>query len=306
MLHWPEKFKWIEGKSSKIKYAQGLTRAIGKAADNLFVKLSPCPRSGIYQGAPRDKKIIVSLTSYPGRIESTYYAIKSLMSQSMKPDRIILWLSALQFPDKKLPQSFEKLKKAGLEIRFTEDDLRSHKKYYYILQEQKPDELVITFDDDLIYEKKAIQRLYEKHFEYPDCVICNRGVSLLYSKETGIKRRPLGTGLFTDDGVGSPSSLVAPSTGAGCLYPFGIMPESTFNKDDIINKAFTTDDLWIWYNCLRKGVKVIKTKKISRALSEVYKSQNEKLFLINGIIGNENDRVLSRFDFSDTPYAPQK
>lgn len=299
MIRWPEKFKWIEGKSSKIKYLQGAVRTMASLAENLFIRINRLPSRPLYQGKERRKKIVVSLTSYPGRIDSVYYAIKSLMLQTMKPDRIVLWLSEEQFPDKSLPDNLKKLITRGLEIKFTEDDLRSHKKYFYMLQEQKEDELVITFDDDLIYEANAVKRLYSKHIESPESIICNRGVTLQYDTENGIRRMPSGS-LYTDKGVEAPSHIVVPSTGAGCLYPYGIMPLSTFDKGEILKKAITADDLWIWYNALKGGVKVFKTQKISRVLCEVINSQKSRLSDINDI-GCENDRVLERFDFSKIP-----
>ena len=77
---------------------------------------------------PRDEKIIVSLTSFPARIDCVGYSIKSLFNQTVKPDRIILWLATEQFENQEMPELLETLKSKGLEIRFCED-LKSHKKY---------------------------------------------------------------------------------------------------------------------------------------------------------------------------------
>ena len=71
------------------------------------------------------------MTSYPARISYVHLAIKSLMLQSYKPDRIILWLAEEQFPTKELPKELTDLCQYGLEIRFVED-LYGHKKYFYI------------------------------------------------------------------------------------------------------------------------------------------------------------------------------
>ncbi|MCH5227133.1 MAG: hypothetical protein J1F16_04870 [Muribaculaceae bacterium] len=299
MIRWPERFKWIEGRKSKVKYVQGFVRKFASLAENVFIRLAPLPVPGVNKKENLNKKIIVSLTSFPPRINQVYYAIKSLMLQSMVADKIILWLAAEQFPDFQIPEPLEKLKRLGLEIRFTEDDLKSHKKYYYALQEQKPDELIITFDDDLIYEPKAIERLVKLYQRYPDKIIVNRGLAVTYSPEKGVDRSDPSR-LYSDVGVNSPSFLVIPSTGAGCLYPYGLMPSSTFIKEDILNLAPSADDIWIWYNSLKGKVGVVKTKKISRALCEVTGSQKICLDRINDA-GGENDRVLSRLDYRNTP-----
>ena len=39
-----------------------------------------------------DKELIVSLTSYPKRFDILPITIQSLLNQTVKPDRIILWL----------------------------------------------------------------------------------------------------------------------------------------------------------------------------------------------------------------------
>ena len=57
-------------------------------------------------------KIIVSLTSYPLRIQCAIIVIKSLLKQTIKPDKIILWLAKSDFPrkNKDLPPDLLSLK----------------------------------------------------------------------------------------------------------------------------------------------------------------------------------------------------
>ena len=95
---------------------------------------------------PRPVKIIASLTSYPARINVVPYVIASLLNQTVKPDKIILWLAETQFPDKKLPPLFDEVRACGVEVRFCPEDLGPHKKYFYAMQEY-PDHIIITFDD---------------------------------------------------------------------------------------------------------------------------------------------------------------
>ena len=64
----------------------------------------------------RETPIIISLTSYPARIESAYKTIRTLLHQSYLPDRIILWLAKEQFvSETALPSNLLELKKYGLE-----------------------------------------------------------------------------------------------------------------------------------------------------------------------------------------------
>ncbi|MBQ6972263.1 MAG: hypothetical protein IJP86_07890 [Synergistaceae bacterium] len=51
--------------------------------------------------SPRNygRPLMVSLTSFPARINTVHKTIHSLMLQDMKPNRIILWLTDEEFPN---------------------------------------------------------------------------------------------------------------------------------------------------------------------------------------------------------------
>ncbi len=57
----------------------------------------------------RETKIIVSLTTFPDRIESVYKTVSTLLTQTLKPDEVILWLADSQFPAKKLTDNLTDL-----------------------------------------------------------------------------------------------------------------------------------------------------------------------------------------------------
>ena len=80
--------------------------------------------------------LIVSLTSYPKRMNYIHNTIKSLIEQSEIPDRIILWLAEEEFPgrEKDFPSELLECMGQGLEVRWCEN-LRSHKKYFYTMMQ---------------------------------------------------------------------------------------------------------------------------------------------------------------------------
>lgn len=238
----------------------------------------------------REKSIVVSLTTFPARIDVVGYAIKSLFNQTMKPDRIILWLAKEQFRDASLPDLLNRLCEHGLEIKYC-DDLRSHKKYYYALRDQKENELVITYDDDLIYPEDSIERLYKKHLVFPDCIVCNR------AQECVVNDGKLGKyntwTVYSSCGVDSPANRLFPSTGGGTLYPYGTVDSEVFNETAIRNTALSADDLWMRFMSAKKGTKIIKTCKCHRTFSTLEGSQEYGLQQEN-CIGGENDRALDR------------
>lgn len=96
--------------------------------------------------------VIISLTSFPQRNEELFYTLKSLLNQESEVNGIVIWLAEEQYPQKKIPQKLKDLETYGVEFRFC-DDLKSHKKYFYALQEYK-DYCIITTDDDVIYPEE--------------------------------------------------------------------------------------------------------------------------------------------------------
>src|SRR5690606_32307945 len=79
-----------------------------------------------------------------------------------------------------LPKNLVKLQQRGLEIKIVGGtDLRSHKKYFYAMQEYKKS-IIITVDDDFIYPLNLIEKLYQNHIRYPNNIIANRAISKTY------------------------------------------------------------------------------------------------------------------------------
>ena len=255
---------------------------------NRLIRWVPLSMGGLNTGK-RKERVVASLTTYPGRINEVYYAIKSIMLQTYRPDRIVLWLADSQFPDKKLPESLNKLIKKGLEIRFC-DDLRSHKKYFYALQEQNPDELVITFDDDIIYNVYSIERAVKKHKEYPKAIVVNQAKCMTCDTNGNIT--PYHEWVINTKNK-KPSFGLSPLTGSGCLYPYKALAECAFNWGVIKDNALTADDIWINFMSKKSGTPIVEVDKPVKRFSTVTNSQTTHLAQINSLQGG-NDIIVSR------------
>ena len=99
--------------------------------------------------------LIVSFTSYPARIHAVPQVLESLYAQSMKPDRILLWLAEEQFPKREAdlpPRLIDDIAAGKFELRWC-DDIGSHKKYFYAMLEF-PDDIVVIVDDDQLCPKR--------------------------------------------------------------------------------------------------------------------------------------------------------
>ena len=63
-------------------------------------------KPAVEYGVTRDKRspqLIVSLTSFPARIDKIHLTINTLLRQNTKPDRVVLWLTESQFPNAPAP-----------------------------------------------------------------------------------------------------------------------------------------------------------------------------------------------------------
>ena len=164
----------------------------------------------------RDMKLVFTLTSFPDRIDSVQYTLRTLFMQSMKPDRVILWLAEDEFKNLELPNSIKEFQKIGLEVRFCEN-LFGHKRYYKLIEEQRNDECIVMFDDDILFPKFVVERLFNVWKKHNNCIVCDRGQLLTFDGENIVN-----PGRWTTNskvGLTKPSFRILASPGGGCLIP---------------------------------------------------------------------------------------
>lgn len=213
-------------------------------------------------------RIIVSITSFPVRIDKVWLTIETILRQTKKPDMIILWLSKEQFPTKEiLPRTLLAQEQRGLRIELRDGDLRSHKKYYYTLTEY-PDDCLLTMDDDIFYPTYAIEKLYSYHEKYPEYIISNYSFRIkyagkdpmLYSEwENNVKESAVGYDLFF-------------GTGGGTLFPIGSLADEALNESVALKICRTADDVWLNGMCRLKKKKIVKTDYFSMILPVLIKN----------------------------------
>lgn len=239
-----------------------------------------------------DRKIIVSLTSFPERITVVHKAIQSLFDQSLKADKIVLWLADSQFPDreKELPEELMKLVSAGqLEIDWCRD-LKPHKKYLYSLKKY-PDDIIITVDDDLVQPEDLIEKLYLSYLENPESVSCTRVHLMLFDKEE--KLIPYARWIKeASDCLYRPSMQLLATGGAGALYPPGLLKKEYLDEELIQDLCPLADDLWLKTVELLSDVPVVLGYE-GYKLNVIDDSQGFALFSVNGA-GKKNDEQIRK------------
>lgn len=272
----------------RIPYFAGVCHKLLTKTENKLINEEKIPQNPL-NTEKRDETVTVSLTSFPARIEYVHLAIKSLMLQSYKPDRIILWLADEQFPNRELPKKLTDLQDFGLEIKWC-DDLYGHKKYYYCIAEQKQNEVVITYDDDIIYPVDSIKRLMDTHKKYPNCLVCERAQAISYLPN-GELENPGRWNVISDIGYTSPSYSLNPSPGGGCLIPCGAFYKDAYDKEIIRKSAYKNDDLWYMFMAAQNGTKTVKTRKYHKFFSVIDGSQIFQMATEN-VVGNKNIAVM--------------
>ena len=236
----------------------------------------------------RDVPIIVSLTSFPERINIVIKTIKTLLTQTMKPDMVILWLAPEQFPNKEadLPKELLDLKQYGLTIDWYKD-IRSYKKIIPTLKKY-PDAVIITTDDDIYYAPDTVESLYKSYLAHPNEIQAHRCDWLT------ILPRPTGEGwgegtiiwsktreLYKDLHRGE-ASYFHRLTGYGAvLYPPHSLYKDVIDEEKIANTIPTHDDIWLWAMAVLAGTKTRLVKGYSESINYVENSQQYGLCKIN-------------------------
>lgn len=200
----------------------------------------------------RETKIIVSLTSFPARIDKVHLCIKSLLVQSVKPDYIVIYLGRDEFKGKSLPTNLTSLFKYGVEVRFRED-LKPHKKYFYSMQEF-PDSIIITVDDDVYYRPNLIKDLLNAHLKHPNCVICTRAHKMRIKNNELL---PYNSWDYETKEIKKESKLLFATGVGGVLYPPHVLSNETFNIDVIKRTCLKQDDVWLKFMEILSNVKVL-------------------------------------------------
>lgn len=236
---------------------------------------------------PSDSQLIISLTSFPGRTANLWMVIESLLRQTVKPDKIILYLSKNQFDGiQSLPLNLRLMQDRGVEIQFVEDDLRSHKKYFYAFRDY-PDRLVMTVDDDVFYHPRVVESLLQLHQKYPQAICCH--LASIITLEQG-KIAPYLQWVDAKDEQISPNGFMPVGMG-GILYPPGCMHELVLNSDVFRQICFHADDLWL--NMMSRLNQTPVAKSSMDLICLPVMNQSDFSLTNMNVFGGENDKQLN-------------
>lgn len=233
--------------------------------DDLTNKTLFSHEKGICDKSIGDEDVIVSLTTFGMRLYEVYLAIESIMQGTVKPNKIILWISE-SYQAEEIPQTLQLQQKRGLEIEFCKD-IRSYTKLIPALRKY-PQATIVTIDDDIIYPIDMLENLLRAHKRYEGCVCANRVHLLPYN--WGERYIPLNR-CEMYAGVIKASHLFLAEGYAGALYPPNIFDDEMLKEDVFLDICKYADDVWF------------KAMELKNKIPVVYANRNRQIeeFLVN-------------------------
>lgn len=229
--------------------------------------------------------LIVSLTSFPARFPTLRPTLECLMTQNMRPDRVILWIAHDDM--RALPKDVAELADHGLQIELC-DDLRSFKKIIPALR-RFPGAYIATADDDVYYPADWLRTLISG-LEKPNVVPCHRAHRIRFDADGA----PLPYAHW-DLAIapGPAASDIFPTGVGGVLYPPGSLAQWATDEALFMRATPTADDVWLYWMARLNGWRFQKVGPSRNELICWPRTQDVALQDINMYEGAGNDRCVA-------------
>lgn len=212
-------------------------------ADRVYALVRRRPRP---HGLPGP--LILSLTSHGPRFASLHRTLACLLRQTVKPDRLVLWLAER---DRDLvPKKVLSLTRRGLEIRFG-DDLRSYKKLVPALA-AFPDAFIVTADDDVYYPPEWLETFIAAFDRAAPAILCVRAHRFTLADGAIAPYRAWQRDV-QDDCARDHSADLIPTGVGGVFYPPGALHADTADADQFMRLCPEADDFWFYWMARRAG-----------------------------------------------------
>jgi lipopolysaccharide biosynthesis glycosyltransferase len=234
------------------------------------------------------EKLIVSLTSYPKRIGSVHLTIKSLLSQTISPSKIILWLASEQFPCglDGLPKELVSCISSNFEIGWC-DDILSFKKLIPTIKKY-PESIIVTADDDILYRNNWLRDIVVSYLKNPDFIHCHRAHYIGFDKNGNV----LPYLKWRRNVKNSEASYRNFFNGCGgVLYPPKSLHKNVLRTEEFTKICSHGDDIWFWGMALLNETRIKIVESGDWELDFVPGTQEVALWADN-VSGGRNDMML--------------
>lgn len=235
-------------------------------------------------------RLVVSLTSFPARFADLHLTIRSLLRQSVRPDRVILWIS----PSYRPQLTRELLELAEQELLIMDhEDIGPATKLVPALK-AFPDDFIVTADDDLYYPPDWLSVLVSRHDQARPAVVARRahivktdpaGLCMPYRQWERDTDRLASTG---------PGEYLFPTGVGGVLYPPGCFDPRVLDEANLARLCANADDVWFFWMARLAGCRQIRTPGEFRIINW---PGSQKIGLHHGNVGNlGNDAQIAAME----------
>ncbi len=246
-----------------------------------------------FEASPeRPQPVVVTLTSWPPKIQKSVLAIESILRQTLKPNRVILWLAEDEFPDG-VPPIFDYLKGRGLEVQWCEN-IKSFKKLIPALRDPDlQDSVLISADDDIVYKPDWLQSLHTTHLRSPHAVVAHRA-RVMQWEEDGEAPKPYATWELAHEGTPK-SAMLLPTGCGGILFPPKSLNDLAMNASIGMTHCPTGDDIF-WFGCaLLNGTPILMPDAPQKSVVELNDEEDKPFCLWTANKHGKNDEMLHSF-----------
>jgi len=189
-----------------------------------------------------DPRVIVSLSTVPGRINNLRATIRSLLKQTRPPDEIILAVPEFSIREKRpyvVPEYLLRLPR--LRILCSRRDWGPATKFIPVIREElaagRVDTLIMVVDDDRVYPRDALETYLHYNQQLPAAALCFRGASMPRTLDWRDARMIKASELRQPEAVavitGCGSYLIQPRFFDESLWDYSRAPQGAFFMDDI-------------------------------------------------------------------------
>ena len=245
-----------------------------------------------YNNEKRETPIIISLAATRESFDTLPISIYSLLNQTLKPDKVILWLDKDCEDLAYLPYNITKFIKNGLEIEFVKD-IGKYTKTIYAMKKYH-NCIIVTADEDKYYNKNWLKKLYLSYITRPDDIHTYKAL------EVDINNPYEKWNEIIDNKKSSYNYMFA--TTASILYPPNCYNQEAFREDIFLKNAPTADNIWFWVMALihNRKIKVLKKqtnitknlKKLKFIFKAFSKTKNSKDIELQNLLKFYRQNIL--------------
>jgi len=215
-----------------------------------------------------NRRVIVSLSTVPDRINNLKPTIRSLLKQTRPPDEIVLAIPEFSVREQRpyvVPKYLSRLPR--VRVLHCAEDWGPATKFIGAIQDElaagRENSLIMVVDDDRLYPRDALETYLYYSEQLPNAALCFRGAAMPSTLDWDDAK------MIRASELREPRP-VAVITGCGSyLIQPRFFDESLWNYSAAPQVAFDIDDIWISGWLSRRGVKryVVPASAMMRSVS---------------------------------------